>query len=109
VKQEHDLEDLWKYLMLQPCDYSKNALYNEITRDLMTKIEFKHSEEYDELYPRGIPASVKIQVQDGSEYESGLVEFPGGHCANQTVSLANIMQFKFIRLGQIALEKDDLV
>ena len=95
--------------MLQPCDYSKNALYHEITRDLMPKIEFNHNPEYDQLYPKGIPTSIKIQLADGSEFDSGLVEFPGGHCANETVSLTNIMQHKFIRLGQLALEKDDLV
>ena len=106
---EHDPEDLWKYLMLQPCDYSKNALYNDITRKLMTKIEFKHSLEYDALYPKGIPTSVKIENAKGEEFDSGLIEFPGGHCANQTVSLSNIMQHKFVRLGQIALDKDDLV
>jgi 2-methylcitrate dehydratase PrpD len=95
--------------MLQPCDYSKNALYNDITRKLMTKIEFKHSKDYDALYPRGIPTSIKIENAKGEEFDSGLIEFPGGHCANQTVSLSNIMQHKFVRLGQIALEKDDLV
>lgn len=32
IKNEHELEDLWKYLMLLPNDFSKNALYNDITR-----------------------------------------------------------------------------
>lgn len=65
----------------------------------MTKIEFKHSKDYDALYPKGIPTSIKIENAKGEEFDSGLIEFPGGHCANQTVSLSNIMQHKFVRLG----------
>lgn len=38
-----------------------------------------------------------------------MVLFPGGHSANRTVSLANIMQHKFIRLGQLGLDKEELV
>jgi 2-methylcitrate dehydratase len=108
ISREHSPEDLWKYLMLQPCDYGIAALYNDITRKLMTKIEFHHAKEYDELYPRGIPTSVSIETTKGEVFDSGLIEFPGGHCANETVSLTNIMRHKFIRLGQIALDKDDL-
>ena len=35
-------EELWKYLMLLPKDYGKDALYNEVTRDFMDKINFIH-------------------------------------------------------------------
>ena len=28
IKAEHTIEDLWKYLMLLPVDYGKNALFN---------------------------------------------------------------------------------
>jgi len=38
-----------------------------------------------------------------------MVLFPGGHAANETVSLTDILQNKFIRLGQLALEKEELV
>jgi len=59
INTEHSPEDLWKYLMLLPADYGRDALYNEITRKLMTKIEFEHGgKEYDDLYPKGIPTSV---------------------------------------------------
>ncbi len=75
----------------------------------MTKVEFQHGgKEYDDLYPRGIPTSVSIETAKGEVFDSGLIEFPGGHCANETVSLTDIMRHKFIRLGQIALEKEDL-
>jgi len=35
IKGKHTIDDLWKYLMLLPADYSKNALYSEVTRSLM--------------------------------------------------------------------------
>lgn len=110
INKEHSLQDLWKYLMLLPQDYGKDALFNEVTRKLMTKIEFEHGgKEYDDLYPKGIPTSVKIETASGQVLDSGMVLFPGGHSQNETVSLQNIMQHKFIRLGQLALEKDELV
>jgi len=110
ISSEHSLEDLWKYLMLLPQDYGHSALFNEITRKFMTKIEFEHGgKEYDDQYPKGIPTSIKITTSKGKDFDSGLVLFPGGHSQNQTVSLTNIMQHKFIRLGQQGLEKDELV
>lgn len=96
--------------MLLPKDYGKDALFNEVTRKLMTKIEFEHGgKEYDDQYPKGIPTSVQIETANGQSFDSGLVLFPGGHSQNETVSLQNIMQHKFIRLGQLALEKEELV
>ena len=110
ISDEHTAEDLWKYLMLIPQDYSYNALYNEVTRKLMTKIEFEHGgESYDSQYPKGIPTSISIKTANGKEFDSGFVLFPGGHSQNETVSLTNILQHKFVRMGQLALEKDDLV
>ena len=110
IQKDNDVEELWKYLMLLPKDYSSKALYNEVTRSLMTKIEFEHGgEEYDAQYPKGIPTSISIKTTDGQEFDSGLVLFPGGHAANETVSLNNILQHKFIRLGQLGLDRDELV
>jgi 2-methylcitrate dehydratase len=75
----------------------------------MTKIEFEHGgKEYDSQYPKGIPTSISIETGKG-KFDSGLVLFPGGHSQNETVSLTNILQHKFIRLGSLALEKDELV
>ena len=34
--------EAWKYLMLLPQDYSKDAIFNEKTRALMPKIQFEH-------------------------------------------------------------------
>jgi len=100
IKKENDNESLWKYLMLLPHDYSQAAIYNEVTRSFMPKIEFEHGgKEYDELYPKGIPTSMTIKTTSGKTFDSGLVEFPGGHAANETVSLSNILEHKFIKLG----------
>lgn len=61
IVAEHGLDELWKYLMLLPIDYSKNAIFNETTRKLMAKIEFEHGgPEYDAKYPEGIPTSIQI-------------------------------------------------
>ena len=110
IQKEHDVESLWKYLMLLPNDYSQYALYNEVTRGLMSKIEFVHGgPEFDEKYPKGIPTSLQIETASGESIDSGLVEFPGGHAKNESVSLAKILQHKFKRLGSLAMEKDELV
>ena len=110
IQKEHTTEELWKYLMLLPHDYSQFAIFNETTRELMSKIEFQHGgPEYDAKYPEGIPTSVSITSKSGEVYESGLVEFPGGHARNETVSVTNILQHKFKRLGKLSLEKEELV
>ena len=76
----------------------------------MNKVEFTHGgKEYDDLYPQGIPTSISITTKDDQVYDSGMVLFPGGHSQNETVSLSEILQHKFIRLGQLALEKEELV
>jgi len=75
----------------------------------MDTVEFAHSPDYDALYPRGIPTSICITTKGGDEFDSGLVEYPGGHAKNDTVSLTNILKHKFIRLGSLALEKEDLI
>lgn len=109
-EQENSPEDIWKYLMLLPQDYSYNAIYNETTRKFMEKIKFTYGgKEYDDQYPKGIPTSITIKTQNGNQFDSGMVLFPGGHAANETVSLTDILQNKFIRLGQLALEKEELV
>jgi len=110
IAQEHTISDLWKYLMLMPSDYSQNALFSDVTRTLMKTVEFEHGgDEYDSQYPKGIPTSISISTANGKQYDSGLVLFPGGHAANETVDLVGILEHKFVRLGQLALEQEDLI
>lgn len=52
------VEDAWKELMLGPYDYSKDSIFNPLTRALMEKISFVHGgKEYDEKYPEGTHSS----------------------------------------------------
>lgn len=46
-----------------------------------------------------------ITTNNGQEYDSGLILFPGGHAANTTVDLKNILAHKFDKLGKIGLEE----
>jgi 2-methylcitrate dehydratase len=52
--------------MLNPLNYSQLAIHDEVTRSLMSKIEFEHGgPDYDSKYPEGIPTSVQIQTKSG--------------------------------------------
>jgi hypothetical protein len=49
ISKENTMDELWKYLMLLPKEYSQAALFNPVTRNLMSKIEFHHGgKEYDD-------------------------------------------------------------
>jgi len=94
---------LWKELILTPYDYSKDALNDPDTRDLMSKMSFEHGgPEYDRRYPEGIPTSIVVTVNN-QEYNSGLVMFPSGHSANHDCDLVDILHNKFQVLGSIAV------
>lgn len=104
-----DPEELWKHLMLLPKDYTSNAIFNETTRRIMELIQFEHGgKEFDEQYPKGLPTSISITTKEGKQYDSGMILYPGGHAMNETVSLSEILRHKFVRLGQLSLEKDEL-
>ena len=80
IKEAKDLEDMWKTLMLTPLDYGKEALHDEVTKKIMSKIDFQHGgPEYDSKYPEGIPTSLELKTTTGKLLDSGLVMFPGGH------------------------------
>ncbi len=52
IESKGNIDEMWKTLMLSPIDFSKPMLNNEVTRQLMEKIEFAHGgEEYDAKYP----------------------------------------------------------
>ncbi|MBO6738757.1 MAG: MmgE/PrpD family protein [Phycisphaerales bacterium] len=98
----------WKELMLEPYDYSADAIANERTRSLMDKIEFYHGgEEYDKRYPDGIPTSLIIEDTDGTEFDSGMVMYPAGHARNTVADLNDILAFKFNLLGKLAFESPE--
>lgn len=46
--EKTSLDSIWKTLMLEPKDYGHKALFNEKTRELMSKCTFSHGgKEYD--------------------------------------------------------------
>ncbi|MFG0327524.1 MAG: MmgE/PrpD family protein [Phycisphaerales bacterium JB037] len=99
----HDIT--WQELMLSPHDYAHDAIFNDQTRAIMSRIEFVHGgEEYDRRYPDGIPTSVVITDGDGSEFDSGLIMYPAGHARNNTADLKALLLAKFNMLGKLAFD-----
>ena len=54
VGSSQEAELWWQETMLMPEDYGRSALECRMTRDLMSKIEFRHDDSYDSHYPDGI-------------------------------------------------------
>jgi len=80
LKEAKDKEDMWKKLMLTPIYYGKEALQNEVTKKIMSKIKFEHGgPEYDSKYPEGIPTRIELTTNTGKMLDSGFIMFPGGH------------------------------
>ena len=99
-------DEAWKTLMLGPYDYDPSAIKNAATRALMAKMDFEHGgAEYDRRYPEGIPTSLKIEMEGGETFDSGLVMFPAGHARNTTADLKGILDAKFAMLGRLATDK----
>lgn len=97
-------EDLWRDLMLLPADYSELALYHPLTRDLMSRIDFRHGgPEYDARYPEGLPTSIEIDHDELGTLNSDLVMFPPGHAGNTTAPLAALLRHKFAALASLGV------
>jgi 2-methylcitrate dehydratase len=104
-----NLDDVWRLLMLEPKDYGKDGITNQVTRSLMQKMNFEHGgKEYDDKYPDGIPTSIQITLRDGKTYDSKLVMYPGGHARNTTADLKAILDYKFRLLGKLAVDPAEL-
>jgi 2-methylcitrate dehydratase len=107
-------DDLWKKLILLPNDYAPNAIFDENTKKLISKIKFEHGgPSYDKNYPKGIPTSIKITAYDPTievkeqEFDSGFIMFPAGHAKNTDANLLSILQNKFNLLANIALHENE--
>lgn len=91
--------------MLDPNDYSAEAVINPKTRNLMDKMTFSHGgPEYDKNYPEGIPTSLQVTLTNGEKFDSKMILFPTGHAKNTTADLNSILAHKFKLLGDLALE-----
>ena len=96
--------------MLTPFDYNQESIFDPVTRSLMDKIEFQHGgEKFDEKYPEGIPSQIEIETTAGEKLDSGFVLSPGGHAANKTVDVHEVLQHKFKLLGKMAMDKNELI
>lgn len=96
-------DGLWKQLILTPYDYSAEAIFHPLTRELMNLITFEHGgPSFDAKYPEGIPTSVEITSNAGV-FESGLIMYPAGHARNSDANLTDILDAKFSLLGALAL------
>lgn len=86
----------WRELMLEPTDYDDAALFHPVTRRLMDKIDFRHGgNEYDALYPNGIPTTLEIEHADLGTVSSGLVMYPVGHARGPKAELDSLLAHKF--------------
>lgn len=95
----------WATLMLSPHDYNEQAIFNTFTRQLMDRIEFSHGgKSYDDKYPEGIPTSLVITDDQGTQHDSGLVMFPTGHAKNTEADLKKLLAHKNNLLGKLAFE-----
>jgi 2-methylcitrate dehydratase len=103
------IEDLWKRLMLEPKDYSPEAIANSTTQALMKKFTVEYGgPDYDEKYPEGIPTTLSISYS-GKVLNSGFQMFPGGHARNTSVDLYDILNYKFNLFGELALEPNEMM
>jgi len=94
----------WSELMLLPEDYGEGALHHPLTRELMSRIDFRHGgAEYDRRYPDGIPTSLEIDHATLGTLSSGLVMYPPGHARNTTADLAGLLRHKFDRLASLSV------
>jgi len=99
------VDDGWKNIMLNPYDYSKDAIFNPETRALMEKVTFEHGgPAYDKNYPDGIPTSIVITDADGRKYDSGMIMYPAGHARNSDNNLRDLLQAKFEMHGRLAMD-----
>lgn len=97
----------WQRLMLMPEDYAEDAtaLFHQLTRDMMERIDFRHGgEEFDRKYPDGIPTTVDVDHAKLGKLTSGLVMYPTGHARADAASLSTLLQQKFTLLTRAAAD-----
>jgi 2-methylcitrate dehydratase len=104
IQSLKSLDELWKALMMEPNDYAVGAVGNLMTQTVMGKCTISHGgQEYDEKSLEGMPTSLRITFITGATIESGLVVFPSGHIKNSSANIKDIMSYKNLLLGKMAL------
>ncbi len=95
---------MWRELMLMPPDYEEASLMHPLTRQLMSRIEFRHGgPAYDARYPDGIPTTLEIEHADLGRVSSGLVMYPLGHARNTSHELPGLLEYKFRKLASLGV------
>ncbi|MEX2188728.1 MAG: MmgE/PrpD family protein [Pirellulales bacterium] len=98
----------WQALMLMPDDYDEAALSDPLTRELMSRIDFRHGgADYDAKYPDGIPTSLQIEHARLGRLDSGLVMYPAGHARDTRADLDALLAHKFRRLASLGVADPD--
>jgi 2-methylcitrate dehydratase len=98
----------WRELMLLPSDYSDEALFDPLTRQLMSKIELIHGgPEFDARYPDGIPTQLEIEHSVLGTRSSSLVMYPLGHARNTSPALQRALSDKFDALARLAVTQTE--
>jgi 2-methylcitrate dehydratase len=98
----------WRELMLVPADYNDDSLFDPITRQLMSRIEFVHGgPTYDQMYPDGIPTTLEITHPQLGTFSSGLVMYPAGHARNRNADLEGLLEAKCRRLAAYGVRDVD--
>ena len=70
-------QDYYSRLALGPLDFSKQAISDEFTRELMRKIDVINGRRaYNKHFPEGIPSNINIYFRDGKKFSSGMTKFP---------------------------------
>jgi len=101
-------ESGWRELILLPADYDNEALFHDLTRRLMDRIEFAHGgPDYDAKYPDGIPTSIEIEHRELGTVSSGLVMYPKGHARNRDEDVAELLDEKFRALASLGVDDAD--
>lgn len=103
-----NFDDMWRKLMLGPSDFMGTSSINSRTLQLMKKIKVIHGgSEFDEAFPDGLPARVKIQLKD-QQLDSHFIKYPAGHSKNKNVDLEKLLTRKFIKLAEKSIKDSTL-
>lgn len=103
-------QDFYNKLVLGPLDFTKKALVDEVTCQLMSKIDvIDGGTSYNKHYPEGLPSNLNIYFKDGTRFSSGMTKFPCGHANNKTVDSKIMLLNKFGIFGSLGLDNRSLI
>lgn len=103
-------QDFYSKLVLGPLDFTKKALVDETTCNIMNKIDvIDGGASYNKHYPEGLPSNLNIYFKDGTRFSSGMTKFPCGHSQNKTVDTKLMLLNKFSIFGSLGMDNRSLI